>query len=303
MTEKGTTVTFAGDWSQPATKLIEKVSDALGSTFRPHQIRRIAKAEADAKIEHARADLKIEAMRKEDELELIEFRERTLRRMVAREVARQINTENILTAAAQRLSETAQKQEVHPEEIEESFVQDLFAQAENVSDAKLQEIWASILANKASTNAHVSKKTMQILASMDSADAEVFEEFSSVCGTVAGTTQCLTGPKALQALETRAIKFPDLKHLEALGLLEYNTLTGFNFQFDAPSPTFLLVEVGKKKLSIQVPQGPGIVQMGNCLLTQAGRQILSAIKPRYRLLATRAVIEDLQEQGLKISEL
>ena len=35
-------VTLLGDLSKPATVLIEKVSDAVGGLFRPHQIVRVA---------------------------------------------------------------------------------------------------------------------------------------------------------------------------------------------------------------------------------------------------------------------
>ena len=44
----GTSVTLAGDWSKPATALIEKIADAVGGSFQPFQIRRVAQAQADA---------------------------------------------------------------------------------------------------------------------------------------------------------------------------------------------------------------------------------------------------------------
>jgi len=37
-----------GELTKPATVLIEKISEAIGGIFRPHQIRRIAEAEAQA---------------------------------------------------------------------------------------------------------------------------------------------------------------------------------------------------------------------------------------------------------------
>jgi hypothetical protein len=37
-----------GDLSKPATVLIEKISDAVGGIFKPYQIVRVAKAEAEA---------------------------------------------------------------------------------------------------------------------------------------------------------------------------------------------------------------------------------------------------------------
>jgi hypothetical protein len=37
-----------GGLTQPATTLIEKISDAIGGIFKPYQIKRVAQAEAEA---------------------------------------------------------------------------------------------------------------------------------------------------------------------------------------------------------------------------------------------------------------
>ena len=41
----------AGDLSKPANTLIEKIADAVGGYFKPFQIKRVAKAEAEAEKE------------------------------------------------------------------------------------------------------------------------------------------------------------------------------------------------------------------------------------------------------------
>jgi hypothetical protein len=47
-----------GDLSKPATVLIEKISDAVGGLFKPYQIVRVARAEAEA--ERIRGESQIE---------------------------------------------------------------------------------------------------------------------------------------------------------------------------------------------------------------------------------------------------
>ncbi len=49
-----------GELSKPATVLIEKISDAVGGVFKPYQIVRVAKAEAEADKIRAKADIEIE---------------------------------------------------------------------------------------------------------------------------------------------------------------------------------------------------------------------------------------------------
>ena len=58
----GNNLPSIGDFSKPATVLIEKISDAIGGYFKPYQIKRVAKAEAEAEI------IKIEAQIEATEL-------------------------------------------------------------------------------------------------------------------------------------------------------------------------------------------------------------------------------------------
>jgi hypothetical protein len=48
-----------GDLTKPATVLIEKISEAVGGVFRPYQIVRIAKAEAEAGRIQAEAQIQV----------------------------------------------------------------------------------------------------------------------------------------------------------------------------------------------------------------------------------------------------
>ena len=82
--------------SKPATVLIEKISDALGGAFRPFQIRRVAKAEADAKM--------IEAVA---QVEISELQKRALQRFVVEEGRRQDNIEAITAKALPGVGDTA----------------------------------------------------------------------------------------------------------------------------------------------------------------------------------------------------
>ena len=49
----GNSVINLGELSKPATVLIEKIADAVGGIFKPYQIKRLAKAEAEAELIHA----------------------------------------------------------------------------------------------------------------------------------------------------------------------------------------------------------------------------------------------------------
>lgn len=52
-------LTLLGDLSKPAVALIEKVSEAVGGVFKPWQIVRVAKAEAEACQIQAESQIKV----------------------------------------------------------------------------------------------------------------------------------------------------------------------------------------------------------------------------------------------------
>jgi hypothetical protein len=71
-----------GDLTKPATVLIEKISDAIGGIYRPHQIRRIAEAEAQAD--------RIKAV---SQIEITELHLRAMIRFFSEEAKKQQNIE------------------------------------------------------------------------------------------------------------------------------------------------------------------------------------------------------------------
>ena len=84
------------DLSKPATLLVKKVSDAIGGLYKPYQIRRVAKAEAEAQIIEEQA-----------QIEITDLHRRALIRFVVEEAKRQENIERITEKAIPLLSDSA----------------------------------------------------------------------------------------------------------------------------------------------------------------------------------------------------
>lgn len=73
-----------GELTKPATRLIEKVSDAVGGIFKPWQIGRLAKAEAKAEL-----------IRADAEIQITDLQRRSIQRFVNEEARNQSNIEAI----------------------------------------------------------------------------------------------------------------------------------------------------------------------------------------------------------------
>ncbi len=108
--------------SKPAVALIEKISIAVGAVCKPVQIKRVAKAEAEALIIKAEAEIEVSAIH-----------ERGVARLLHQQTFKQKNIEDITLAATPLLHENA-----NPEGIENDWLANFFSKCENVSNKEVQ---------------------------------------------------------------------------------------------------------------------------------------------------------------------
>jgi hypothetical protein len=119
---------------KPIKKLIGVVSDAIGTLYKPRAIRNEADAEAYKIGTIAEAQAKATLIQDDAELELIE---RAKRRLVTQELKRQENIEQI---AEKSISHFAEQASENP--INNDWSARFFERAQNISEDKMQEIWA-----------------------------------------------------------------------------------------------------------------------------------------------------------------
>jgi hypothetical protein len=75
--ESGEDYLYDGELSKPATMLVEKISDAIGGIFKPYQIIRVVKAEAQAD--------RVRAVRAESQIEISDLQRRAFHRFLEEE--------------------------------------------------------------------------------------------------------------------------------------------------------------------------------------------------------------------------
>src|SRR4051812_15955737 len=83
-----------GEITKPADTLIKKVSKAVGGVFAPYQIKRLAKAEAEAAIIKAKSDI-----------EITDLHRRAMHRFLDEEARNQKNIEDITAQALPELED------------------------------------------------------------------------------------------------------------------------------------------------------------------------------------------------------
>ena len=249
--------------------LVNRIADAVGWVAAPAQVVRLAKAEAVA------ARLRAEA-----ELEIADLVERAVQRNLAEQVRHQANMENILAKAVPLLHD-----EAAPEEMETDWLVNFFDQCRTVSDDRMQDLWAAILAGEANNPGILSRKTVNVLADLDAVAANLFEDYLQFCIQINGT---YTPPIILKNSDRdladiyvqHGITFDAISRLADLGLAS----TGFETSMALLIQHRMVGLPDKVKLaygddSVELPCPNGQINTGITTLTPAGLELARVCLP------------------------
>jgi hypothetical protein len=207
----GNSMINLGELSKPATVLIEKISDAVGGIFKPYQIKRIAKAEAEAQLIDA-----------ETQIQITDLHRRAMHRFVEEEAQKQANIENITAESLPLLEDNSA-----PDNVDDDWITNFFDKCRIVSDQEMQQLWSRVLANEANSPGTFSRRTVNLIADLDKQDAELFTELCRF-GWMIGEVAPLVYDIQHDIYNKHGIHFTSLQHLESLGLVQFNGLASFS---------------------------------------------------------------------------
>ena len=200
-----------GGLTKPATVLIEKISDAVGTLWEPKQIRRVAQAKADAALTLAKGDIEID-----------EVQRRAAQRFVDEETKKQLNMESIVGMAIQGLDENAPT-----EDIEGDWITNFFDKCRSVSDHEMQLLWSRILSGEANAPGSFSRKTVNLVADLDKASAKLFHTLCSFGWQFANMLNPLIFDFSDRIYNQRGIILFSLGELDSIGLIQIDATRGF----------------------------------------------------------------------------
>ena len=196
-----------GNLSKPADTLIKKISDAVGGLFAPYQVKRMAKAEAEAEMIKAQSEINVTYLHR-----------RAVHRWIEEEAQRQKNMEDITEKALPQLGEKAT-----PDSVENDWLVNFFDKSRIVSDNEMQELWSRVLAGEANAPGTYSKRTVNFLSDLDKADAELFAKLCGF-GWMMGRVVPLVFDVQAEIYNKHGINFNSLSHLESIGLIQFRNL-------------------------------------------------------------------------------
>ena len=243
-----------GNLSKPADTLVKKVSNAVGGLFAPYQVRRMAKAEAEAEV------IKVQS-----EIEVTDLHRQAVHRWIEEEAQRQKNMEEITAKALPLLNETAT-----PDSVENDWLVNFFDKSRIVSDNEMQALWSRVLAGEANNPGTYSKRTVNFLSDLDKADAMLFAKLCGF-GWMFGYVVPLVFDYENEIYNKHGVNFSSLNHLESIGLIRFNSITGF---VRRELPRKFIVHYYSNPLTLEMPKDAGNeLQIGKVLLTKIGQEL------------------------------
>jgi hypothetical protein len=240
--------------SEAAKVLIEKIADAIGGYFKPFQIKRVAKAEAEAEI------IRTKAMIKSDELQ-----RRAVVRFIAEEAKKQDNIENITRKAIPLLSESS-----NPQEMENDWITNFFDKCRIISDDEMQILWSRVLAGEANAPGSFSKRTVNSLASLDKTDAQSFTSLCSFTWEIDDDLSPLIFDPSARIYLRHKVGFITLQHLDDIGLISFE-YPGFTRKH---LPMSTITRYYGTQLTIKFKEAPDIeLPIGHAMFTRTGKEL------------------------------
>lgn len=262
---------------KPIEKLIETVSQGIGTLYKPRAIRKEADAEAYKIEKLEEANAKAAIIKSEADAEIVE---RARQRFVFQEVTRQINLENVVEKSTEYLKET-----VSENPVDEDWRAKFFNKVQDVSSEEMQDIWARILGNEVSAPGSISLRTLEIVSNLSKYEAELFQKAASLT---------FDGGKMLKINNESSflefgISFNDLLILRAAGLIhDSNTLnvtfTKVNDEIGA------IMRFGDKLISVSRPSHDKF-SFPQVSFTPAGEELMNTIKIEHNYSYLEKFIE------------
>ena len=254
--DENTSLVNIGELSKPATVLVEKISEAVGGIFKPYQIVRVAKAEAQA-----------DRLRAEGRIEISDLQRKAFHRFLNEEASKQKNIEEITQKALPLL-----KEDSRPAEIEIDWLVSFFDRCRLISNDEMQSLWSRVLAGEANSPASYSKRTLSFLTGLDKREADTFTRLCGFAWDIGGLVPFIY-------LGHPDFSFPDiyeknqinergLSDLESIGLIQ---LTDGRFEVRVPRKRASYFD---RQVSLRLRDSDKIVlPIGRVRLTKVGKEL------------------------------
>ena len=285
--------------SQPLTKLVEVVSQGIGTLYEPIHIKRIAKARAEEiktitsaindsnlPIQYSDSSVGIDTSTKE-------FMERTERRMLFLEAKKQKNIEDIIAGAYENL-ETEPK--VSEEPLQEEWINRFFNIVGEVSSDELKIIWSKILSEEVKQPGKCSIRTLENLRNISKEEAEIFKKISNY---IIEYRNVYYLPNEDELLKSININYGEILKLSEAQIINSSAMVSATLTFDENTKENYLIY--NNYIVICKKENKSIVNLSAFNLTETGINIFKILSTNFDKDYFEKYLKIVKKADMKVS--
>jgi len=140
----------------------------------------------------------------------------------------------------------------------------------------MQSLWSRVLAGEANAPGSFAKRTVNLLGDLDKEDAILFTQLCGF-GWMIGNVCPLVFDIQASIYNDQGVNFNSLSHLESLGLIQFNSFSGFQRLGIQKSATVFYYG---QPVNLTFPnESDNQLEIGQVLLTRAGQQLAPVCAP------------------------
>lgn len=290
--------------SKPINKLIDLVSGAIGKTYQPRHIKKMAEAKAyeikmiseqlrensDVPIVYDATGITMDTTNFED------LAKRASNRLAYQEIKKQENIDSVVDNA---YGELEGKELESEENVDNDWMIRFINSVEDISNEKMQRLWGKILAGEIIHPNSFSLRTLDILRNLSKNEAELFEK---ICNYTINGEFMYNYDNISEKYE---IRYSDILKLRDYGLINSSTLLSNNKDIDEKES--ILFRNSEYIVMVKSNQGNINISLPIFLLSEAGQELAKIvnkeIKFNYIIDVANAIKKDNQNINIAVYEI
>lgn len=252
---------------KPFEKLIQVVSEGIGTLYRPRKIRQEADAQAYAVRVLRKANAEAEA-----EAAIIEADTASLisQRLKGKEERRQENIDTVVELTSQNL----EGKTVSDKPVDEDWATYFFNIVQDVSKEEMKVLWAKILAKEIERPASFSLRTLELLRTVSYEEAELFVRLSEF---VLKQESCFVFIEKGD-MSKYGLSYNDVARLREAGFLQTGELVQRTYYSKNTETQQSIIVYGHKVIVLTVPPNTKNIVFPIGILTRAGCELYELIE-------------------------
>lgn len=278
---------------KPLEKLLDVVSNAIGTVCKPRAIRK----EADAKAYELKviSRAKAEALVESKEIEA-EYFNRIEKRITYQQLTKQQNIDNVVDIAVEQLS---YEDTVSDKEVNKDWATRFFNIAEDISDEEMQYLWGKILANEVKQPSSYSLRTLDILRNLTVDEAKMFAKMAELALYNPGEKNCFVFNNTDFFESNLQIGVMNILRLSEAGLLYNEHDLNISFKYNESSGSIIIY--GDKGIGITIEKDAPESNLQVFSFTQSGTELTKLVTPNYNEVYINEIAKALKNNGTTVS--